>query len=45
MFEDIKFNKIDKQLLDIEKHPLGEGGFGAVYKATYLLVHMLIIVT
>ena len=25
-------------MLDVESHPLGEGGFGAVYKATYQVV-------
>ena len=38
VFEDIKFTKIDKKMLEKESKPLGEGGFGAVYKATYLTV-------
>lgn len=38
VFEDIKFNKIDIAKLEIEDQPLGEGGFGAVYKAVYLTV-------
>ena len=35
MFEDKKFNKIDVKLLEMESQPLGEGGFGAVYKTKY----------
>jgi len=38
MFEDKKFAKIDHKLLEREEHPLGEGGFGAVYKSKYLTV-------
>jgi len=38
MFEDKKFNKISYKLLKTEKHPLGEGGFGAVYKSKHLTV-------
>jgi len=36
MFEDKKFKKISENLLDMESQPLGEGGFGAVYKSKYL---------
>jgi len=38
MFEDKKFNKIDVKLLKMESRPLGEGGFGAVYKTKYCTV-------
>jgi len=38
MFEDKKFNKIDVELLETESQPLGEGGFGAVYKTRYRMV-------
>jgi len=38
MFEDKKFNKIDVKLLEMESQPLGEGGFGAVYKTRYHMV-------
>jgi len=36
MFEDKKFKKVSESLLDMENQPLGEGGFGAVYKSKYL---------
>ena len=38
MFEDKKFQKIDPRQLSISSHPLGEGGYGAVFKAVYLTV-------
>jgi len=38
MFEDKKLNKIDVELLEMESQPLGEGGFGAVYKTRYWTV-------
>ena len=38
MFEDKKFQKIDLQQLKISSHSLGEGGFGAVFKAVLLTV-------
>ena len=38
MFEDKKFQNIDPKELRISTQPLGEGGFGAVFKAVLLTV-------
>ena len=38
-FEDKKFRKIDPKQLKIGSRPLGEGGFGAVYKSVLLTVN------
>jgi len=41
MFEDKKCKKIDASKLETESKPLGEGGFGAVYKSKYNMVHLV----
>ena len=38
MFENKKFHEIDIRQLKIDSKPLGEGGFGAVYKSVFLMV-------
>ena len=40
-FEDKKFRKIDPKQLKIGSRPLGEGGFGAVYKSVLLTVNTI----
>ena len=38
VFKDKNFQKIDPKQLKIGSQPLGEGGYGAVYKAVLLTV-------